>query len=246
MSSIAGYLIDGTWPVRTELAIALKKKKSALASSIVLVCRKRSADAPVITRREFIARLRATLPLALRNIRAGGVGPVDMAQAAIGPGMGVFTTASKVLEPGRRAHDGPHCNRADQPSARRDLGERKTGGYDADTRFCIDWFETFGMDGGTAGDAITMAQAYDIGIDRLETAGVFTASGGTARLLHRDELPIDWRAETDAQLTHWECAQHLARTLNAQDGGTVAAARLMGRDGNRRRERGARTRLPPL
>ena len=94
-----GYLIDGTWPVRTELAIALKKKKSALACSIVLVCRKRSADAPVITRREFIARLRATLPLALRNIRAGGVGPVDMAQAAIGPGMGVFTTASKVLEP---------------------------------------------------------------------------------------------------------------------------------------------------
>ena len=221
----AGYLIDGTWPVRTELAIALKKK-SALASSIVLVCRKRSADAPVITRREFIARLRATLPLALRNIRAGGVGPVDMAQAAIGPGMGVFTTASKVLEP----DDAPMTVRtaiALINQVRDEISGEETGGYDADTRFCIDWFETFGTDGGTAGDAITMAQAYDIGIDRLEAAGVFASSGGTARLLHRDELPIDWRAETDAHLTHWECAQHLARTLNAQDGGTVAAARLM-------------------
>ena len=88
-------------------------------------------------------------------------------------------------------------------------------------------FETFGMDGGTAGDAITMAQAYDIGIDRLEAAGVFTASGGTARLLHRGELPTDWRPETDTHLTRWECAQHLARVLNAQDGGTVAAAHLM-------------------
>ena len=222
----AGYLIDGTWPVRTELAIALKKKKSALASSIVLVCRKRSADAPAITRREFIARLRATLPLALRNIRAGGVGPVDMAQAAIGPGMGVFTTASKVLEP----DDAPMTVRtaiALINQVRDEISGEETGGYDADTRFCIDWFETFGMDGGTAGDAITMAQAYDIGIDRLEAAGVFTASGGTARLLHRDELPTDWRPETDAYLTHWECAQHLARTLNAQDGGTVEAARLM-------------------
>ena len=118
----AGYLIDGTWPVRTELAIALKKKKSALASSIVLVCRKRSPDAPVITRREFIARLRATLPLALRNIRAGGVGPVDMAQAAIGPGMGVFTTASKVLEPDDAPMTVRNRNRAHQPGARRDLG----------------------------------------------------------------------------------------------------------------------------
>ena len=108
----AGYLIDGTWPVRTEFAIALKKK-SALASSIVLVCRERSADAPVITRREFMTRLRSALPYALRNIRAGGVGPVDM------------------------------------------------------------------------------AQAYDIGIDGLEAAGVFAASGGTARLLRRDELPVD-------------------------------------------------------
>ena len=84
----AGYLIDGTWPVRTELSGNLKKRFNALASSIVLVCRKRPAEAPMITRRDFVAKLRATLPKALSKIRAGGVGPVDMAQAALGPGMG--------------------------------------------------------------------------------------------------------------------------------------------------------------
>ena len=223
----AGYVIDGTWPVRTELSNrTIGIGANALASSIVLVCRKRSPEAPVITRREFVARLRSALPPALENIRAGGVGPVDMAQAAIGPGMGVFTTCFKVLEP----DDTPMTVRtaiALINQVRDEISGEETDGYEADTRFCIDWFETFGMDGGTAGDAITMAQAYDIGIDRLESAGVFTASGGAARLLRRDELPADWRPETDAHLTHWECAQHLARVLNAQDGGIVAAAHLL-------------------
>ena len=222
----SGYTINGTWPVRTELAGNLKKRFNALASSIVLVCRKRAPDAPVITRREFIARLRAALLPALKNIRAGGVGPVDVAQASIGPGMGVFTACSQVLEP----DDAPMTVRtaiALINQVRDEISGEETGGYDPDTRFCIDWFEAFGMNAGRAGDAIAMALAYDIGIDGLEAAGVFTASGGAARLLRRDELPSDWRPETDVHLTHWECAQHLARALNAQDGGTVAAARLM-------------------
>ena len=223
----AGYVIDGTWPVRTELSNrTIGIAANALASSIVLVCRKRSLEAPVVTRREFVARLRSVLPQALDKIRAGGVGPVDMAQASIGPGMGVFTACSKVLEPDDAAMT-VRTAIALINQVRDEIAGEETGGYDADTRFCIDWFEAFGMDRGKAGDAITMAQAYDIGIDGLETAGVFTASGGAARLLRRDELPTDWRPETDAHLTHWECAQHLARVLNAQDGGTVAAARLM-------------------
>ena len=221
-----GYLIDGTWPVRTELAGNLKKRQNALASSIVLVCRKRSPGAPIITRREFVARLRSALPPALEKIRAGGVGPVDMAQASIGPGMGVFTACSTVLEP----DDTPMTVRtaiALINQVRDEISGEETGSYDADTRFCIDWFEAFGMGGGKAGDAITMAQAYDIGIDGLESAGVFTASGGEARLLRRDELPVGWKPETDARLTHWECAQHLAKALGAQDGGIEAAADLL-------------------
>ena len=140
--------------------------------------------------------------------------------------MGVFTGCSKVLEP----DDSPMTVRtaiALINQVRDEISGEETGSYDADTRFCIDWFEAFGMGKGKAGDAITMAQAYDIGLDGLEGAGVFTASGGAARLLRRDELPADWKPETDAHLTHWECAQHLARVVDAPDGGVGAAARLL-------------------
>ena len=222
----AGYVIDGTWPVRTELPGALKKKMNVLASSIVLVCRKRSADAPTITRRDFVARLRAALPAALKRIRAGGVGPVDMAQAALGPGMGVFTACAGVLEP----DDTPMTVRAAIALVNRvrdEISGEEATGYDAETRFCIDWFEAFGMDEGASGDAITMAQAYDIGIDDPVAAGAFASRGGKGRLLRRSELPADWDPATDRRLTHWECAQHLARVLEAEDGGAEAAARLL-------------------
>ena len=227
-----GYLIDGTWPARTELAGNLKKRKNALASSIVLVCRKRSATAPAIIRREFVARLRSALPDALAKIRAKGVGPVDMAQASIGPGMGVFSANSKVLEP----NDTPMTVRtaiALINQVRDENSGEETSGYDADTQFCIDWFEAFGMSCGKAGDAITMAQAFDIGIDGLEAAGVFTANQGTARLLRRDELPADWRPESDATLTHWECAQHLARVLGAHGRWHCSGSAPAGGYGNR-------------
>ena len=225
----AGYLIDGTWPVRTELSNrTIGLGANALASSIVLVCRKRSQDAPVITRREFMARLRSELPGALARIREGGVGPVDMAQAAIGPGMGVFTAASKVLE----ADDSPMTVRtaiALINQVRDEISGEEATGYDADTRFCIDWFETFDMAEGKSGEAITVAQAYGIGIGDLETAEVFTAKGGAARLLRREELPADWDPTTDKRLTDWECAQHLARVLESPEGGIEAAAQLYAR-----------------
>ena len=224
--SDCGYVIDGTWPVRTELQNrSVSIGSNALASSIVLVCRKRPADAPTLTRREFVARLRKTLPNALTKIRAGGVGPVDIAQAALGPGMGVFTTAARVLEP----DDAPMTVRtaiALINQVRDEISGEEATTYDADSRFCIDWFEAFAFDDGDSGDAITMAQAYDIGISDLELAGVFTARGGRARLLQRNELADEWDPSEDARLTDWECAQHLAKTLEATGGGIEAAARL--------------------
>ena len=104
-------------------------------------------------------------------------------------------------------------------------GEEATS-YDPETRFCIDWFETFGFGSGKSGEVITMAQAYDIGIAELEDAGAFHARGGTARLLRRGELPQDWDAAKDKHLTDWECAQHLVRALESPEGGIAAAAAL--------------------
>ena len=222
----AGYVIYGTWPVRTELSNRpVGLGTNALASSIVLVCRKRPEDAPANTRREFVARLRSDLPDALEKIREGGVGPVDMAQAAIGPGMGIFTAASRVLEP----DDTPMSVRtaiALINQVRDEISGEEATSYDRKTRFCIEWFEAFEMDKGKSGDAITMAQAYDIGIDDLQRAGVFRAQGGQARLLGRDELPATWDPKADKRLTDWECAQHLARVLESPKGGVEAAARL--------------------
>ena len=231
----AGYVIDGTWPVRTELSGNLKKRFNVLASSIVLVCRKRPENAPDITRREFVAHLRSELPDALEKIREGGVGPVDMAQAAIGPGMGIFTAASRVLEP----DDTPMTVRtaiALINQVRDEISGEEATSYDAYTRFCIDWFDTFGIEEGRSGDAITMAQAYNIGIDDLQNAGVFSAQGGSVRLLRRDESPADWNPHADKRLTDWECAQHLARMLESPAGGVEAAARLYSEMGPERSE----------
>ena len=232
----AGYVIYGTWPMRTELSNRpIGLGANALASSVVLVCRRRPDHANAITRREFVAHLRSELPDALEKIREGGVGPVDMAQAAIGPGMGIFTAASRVLEP----DDTPMTVRtaiALINQVRDEISGEEATSYDADTRFCIDWFDTFGMEEGKSGDAITMAQAYNIGIDDLQNAGVFSAQGGSVRLLRRDELPADWNPHADKRLTDWECAQHLARMLESPAGGVEAAARLYSEMGPERSE----------
>ena len=153
--------------------------------------------------------------------------------------MGVFTAAAKVLEP----DDTPMTVRtaiALINQVRDEISGEEASGYDADTRFCIDWFETFGLDEGKSGDAINMAQAYDIGLDELVHAGVFVAHGGAARLLRRNELPDDWDPSTDKRLTDWECAQHLARVLESPAGGISAAARLYA---NMPPERGEAARL---
>lgn len=232
----AGYVIDGTWPVRTELSNRpIGLGANALASSVVLVCRKRPENAQAITRREFVAHLRAQLPDALKKIREGGVGPVDMAQASIGPGMGIFTAASSVLEP----DDTPMSVRAAIAlinQVRDEISGEEATGYDSETRFCIDWFEQFGMEENASGDAINMAQAYDIGIDTLEKAGVVSTQAGRARLLQRDELPSDWNPAADKRLTDWECAQHLARVIESPGGGMDEAAHLYSEMGAERGE----------
>lgn len=166
------------------------------------------------------------MPDALQKIKEAGVGPVDMAQSALGPGMGVFTSYARVLEPDDSEMTVRTAIALINEVREEILGEEDAH-YDPATRFCIDWFQAFGAEAGKSGDAIGMANAYNLGLGDLEQAGVFYAKGGVARLLKRAELRDDWRPSIDRRLTHWECTQHLIRVLEAQDGGTAAAAALV-------------------
>ncbi|MEQ8354150.1 MAG: DUF1156 domain-containing protein [Kiloniellaceae bacterium] len=225
--SDAGFVVGGTWPVRSEGEVRMNSNSAnALASCIVLVCRKRGQTASVVTRREFLTRLKLEMVDALQKIKEAGVGPVDMAQSALGPGMGIFTSYAKVLEPDDSEMTVRTAIALINEVREEILGEEDAH-YDPATRFCIDWFHAFGMEDGKSGDAIGMANAYNLGLGDLEQAGVFIAKGGVARLIKRPEMREDWRPSTDRMLTHWECAQHLIRVLESEDGGTSEAAALI-------------------
>jgi putative DNA methylase len=217
----AGFSICGTWPMRTELTTNLKKTVGALASSIVLVCRPRSATAPLATRKEFIGALRAELPDALQKLQHGNIAPVDLAQASIGPGMSVFSRYSRVMEA-----DGTQMSvRAALALINQALDEilaEQEGEFDADTRWAIAWFEQFGTETGDFGFAETLCKAKNSSVRGLVEAGIVEAKTGKVRLLRRDELDEMWDPSTDQRLTVWEMTQHLLRRLD--EGETAAAA----------------------
>jgi putative DNA methylase len=229
----AGLSVDGTWPVRTELANRMIAKDSnALASSIVLVCRKRSPDAATITRADFIRLLKKELPEAIDKIRKAGVGPVDMQQSVIGPGMGVFSRYSRVLED----DDSVMPVKTALALINRAWGEIENeadADYDPETQVALAWFGSYGFDARASGDLISMANAKNIPSDTLFKSGVFANMSGKAALTERVALPADWQPSKDSSLTVWECVQHTARVLNAADGGGEAAAKLVAQMGNK-------------
>ncbi|MFO0906456.1 MAG: DUF1156 domain-containing protein [Pirellulales bacterium] len=226
----AGFVIDGTWPIRTEQPKGLRAfNVNALASSIVLVCRSRPGNASLATRKEFITALRRELPEALRNLQRGNIAPVDLAQAAIGPGMSVFTRYAKVLE----SDGSPMTVRTALGLINQSLDEvlaEQEGEFDGDTRWALAWFEQFGMDEGPFGDAETLSKAKNTAINGLVEAGIVTARAGKVRLVRRDELPEDWSPATDGRLTIWEVTQHLIRRLDQH--GESGAAALVGQLGS--------------
>ena len=227
----AGLTVDGTWPIRTELANRMiGKDANALASSIVLVCRKRSANVGVITRTDFIRQLKRELPDAIDDIRKAGVGPVDMQQSVIGPGMGVFSRYTKVLED----DDSAMMVKTALSLINRVWGEIENeldGAFDPETQVALAWYADYGFDARASGDLITLANAKNISSDELFASEVFSNLKGKAALTTREGLPKDWSPATDKSPTVWECVQHTARVLNAEDGGGEAAARLVGQMG---------------
>ena len=224
----SGFAITGTWPMRTENASRLRGMSSnALASSIVLVCRRRSPDTPPTSRRDFLAALRSELPPALADLQKSNIAPVDFAQAAIGPGMAIFTRYTRVLE----ADGSPMPVRSALVEINRMLDEtlaRQEGDLDPDTRFCVAWYEQYGLGERAYGEAEVLFSAKNTSFDGLQRAGVVVGGKGKVRLRRRDELDPEWNPETDRRITDWEGTQHLTRSLTAERGGGVAeAARLV-------------------
>jgi putative DNA methylase len=226
----SGFSITGTWPIRTELGNRMVGMgTNALASSIVLVCRPRPENASLATRKEFITALRRELPEALRNLQRGNIAPVDLAQAAIGPGMAVFTRYAKVLE----SDGSPMTVRTALGLINQSLDEvlaEQEGEFDSDTRWALAWFEQFGMDDGPFGDAETLSKAKNTAINGLVEAGVIVAKAGKVRLVKREELPTDWNPATDKRITVWEVTQHLIRRLDEH--GESGAATLISQLGS--------------
>ena len=197
---------------------------NALASSIVLVCRPRPDDARMIGRRDFISELRRELPNALKNLQSGSIAPVDLAQAAIGPGMAVFSRYSSVLE-----RDGsPMRVRTALQIINAELDAYFTeqeGDLDTDTRFCVSWFEQYGMTESDYGEADVLARARDTSVEGIAESGILHARAGRVRLLTRDEYPDEWDPASDSNLNTWKCTQYLIRALD--QGGETETARLV-------------------
>ena len=220
----AGFQITGTLPMRTEkIGRTVAIGTNALASSIVLVCRPLSDNAIMATRRDFISALRSELPNALRHLQQGNIAPVDLAQAAIGPGMAVFSSYSSVLE----ADGSPMRIRTALQIINAELDAYFTeqeGDLDADTRFCVSWFEQYGMREAGFGDADVLARARDTSVEGVAESGILHARAGKVRLLSREEYPNEWDPTSDRRVNIWECTQYLIRTLDR--GGETEAARL--------------------
>ncbi|WP_435549795.1 DUF1156 domain-containing protein [Desulfobacterium sp. N47] len=226
----AEFAITGTWPVKTESANKLKADVSALASSIVLVCRQRSKDALITTRRDFITALKMELPDALVHLQRGNIAPVDLAQAAIGPGMAVFTRYAKVLD----ASGNPMTVREALALINQTLDDalaEQEGDFDADSRWALAWFEQSGFAEGEFGVAETLSKAKNTSVSGMVDAGILVSKGGKVRLIRPDELPVDWDPEKDKRLTAWETVHHLIRSL--ESGGESVAAALVQKLGSK-------------
>ncbi|MFB1489230.1 MULTISPECIES: DUF1156 domain-containing protein [unclassified Thiocapsa] len=226
----AGFAITGTWPIRTERgARSIGIGTNALASSIVLVCRQRPADAPTATRRELITALKTELPAALAHLQRGNIAPVDLAQAAIGPGMAVYTRYAQVLD----AEGKPLPVRAALALINQTLDEalaEQEGDFDADTRWALTWFEQMAFNEGEYGVAEQLATSKNTSVSGLADAGILRSKAGKVRLLKPAEFPADWDPTTDKRLTVWEMVHQLIRAL--ESGGETAAAALLAKLGS--------------
>jgi putative DNA methylase len=192
------------------------------------VCRTRPETAGVTDRRGLIQALRIKIDHALRDLQSGGVAPVDLAQAAIGPGMAVFSSYAKVVEPDGTAMR-VRTALALINQVLDEVSAEQEGEFDANTRWAIAWFREHGTDDGAYGRADDLSRAKNVSVEGLVRAGLVKSGGGRVRLLERDELDPSWDPATDSRLTVWEVTQHLIRRL--LNDGEASAAELLAKVG---------------
>lgn len=224
----AGWMVTATWPMRTELASKVGMKANMLASSVVLACRPRPETAGVTDRQGLVRALRKELPGPLRELQKAHIAPVDLRQAAIGPGMAVFSRFARVIEPDGstmwvRTALGLINQVLDQV-----MGEQESE-FDTETRWAIQWFSQFFAEEGPYGVAEQLAVSMNVAVPSMVDAGILESGGGKVRLLGRDELPDGWDPTTDLHTPVWEATQHLVKRL--EDDGESSAARLLRRLG---------------
>ncbi len=230
----SGFQITATWPVRASQAWRMRAMDSnALASYIVLACRARPSESLQCSRRDFMNELKKELPAALRHLQQGNIAPVDLAQAAIGPGMAIFSRYAKVMESSGRPMTVRTALNLINLALDEVLAEQEAE-FDADTRWALAWFEQHGMEEGEFGVAETLSRAKNTAVNGLEKADIVFAPGGKVRLVKRDELPADWDPTADKRLTVWKATQQLIRALDQQ--GESGAAGLLGKLGGARGE----------
>jgi putative DNA methylase len=227
----ARWSITGTWPIRTEHANRPRSiGANALASSIVLVCRPRSGDARTLTRREFITALKTELPVALSHLQRGNIAPVDLAQAAIGPGMAVYSRCAQVLDAGGQSLNVREALAIINETLDEAMAEQE-GDFDSDSRWALAWFEEMGFVEGEYGVAETLSKAKNTSVSGLVEAGIVVSSRGRVRLLKPSELAETWDPDSDPRMTTWEMVHHLIRVLEV--GGESATSILVTKLGSK-------------
>jgi len=232
----AGFSVNGTWPVRTEMRTRqVAMDANALASSIVLVCRPRPQNAPTVTRRDFVAALKAELPVALKAMQRGNIAPVDLAQASIGPGMAVYTRYGKVIDASGKPLSVREALALINATLDEVLAEQE-GDFDADTRWALAWFEQYGFDAGEYGVAETLSKAKNTSVGGMVSAGLIASGAGKVRLLRPDELPTQWDPTADSRLTVWEMTHHLVRVLEQGEQRAAELLALLGAQADIARE----------
>lgn len=211
----AGWEVTATWPVRTEKpGRSVSFDSNALASSIVLACRPRPDDAPTTTQRAFVQRMRAELPEALRTLMQGEIAPVDLAQAAIGPGIAVFSRYSRVRSASGSDVGAREALELINRTLDDVLGEQESD-FDPDTRFAVRWYRQYGWRPETSGIADQLARTTQTSIAELERGGIFVTAGGKGRLLRISELDAEWNPAEDSRLSIWEATLRLAACMQS-------------------------------